>query len=85
MGSMGTDLGTVGEEDGDEPAAAAAAAGAVQIPQRRNRPDDGLSKMLSAVSTNPARAGGARSRIQRLLDRLTGKETNQFATNQTHS
>ena len=84
MGSMGTDLGTVGEEDGDE-AAAAAAAGAVQIPQRRNRPDDGLSKMLSAVSTNPARAGGTRSRIQRLLDRLTGNETNQFATNQTHS
>ena len=84
MGSMGTDLGTVGEEDGDE-AAAAAAAGAVQIPQRRSRPDDGLSDMLSTVSTNPPRAGSTRSTTQQLPDRLTDKDTNQFATNQTHS
>ena len=59
MGSMGTDLGTVGEEDDDEEATA----GAVQIPQRRNRPDNSFVNMLSAVSTNPARAADTRTSI----------------------
>merc|ERR1719181_670653 len=45
MGSVGTDLRTVGEEDDDEEAAA----GAVQIPRRRNRPDDNFTNMLSAA------------------------------------